>query len=281
VTPASGTLGSVHVEEIALEALTRGIVQAAVRTEFALGEAKALAIDAHDGVAAVLVIRRRRDDAWIVDVARFVDQAGLWESIGSGGGTYGDLLIDHDSNVPPSLGPIVTGWSLPEDRGLAAIGGFVVGATYAVEVAVGDRIRRVPVTPGSSAFVVAVPVRDEDELDAIDVRGIDRSGAVIDSTAARKEERRTAQPGITVAEALALADGSVATVRGVLLALPGEPPMLCDDVDHGPPPRCRGPRIRLDIDAPLPPTMVEEGSVSLLMMMVSGVVRDGVLTPTE
>jgi hypothetical protein len=29
---------------------------------------KAVAIDAHDGVAAVLVVRRRRDDAWIVDV---------------------------------------------------------------------------------------------------------------------------------------------------------------------------------------------------------------------
>lgn len=134
---------------------------------------------------------------------------------------------------------------------------------------------------GSTAFVVAVVAREDDDLDAIDVRALDRHGAVVDSTAARNAKRRAELPGITVAEALVLPDGTQATVRGLLLALPGEQPMLRDDVDGERPPQCVGQGIRLDLDAPLPPTIVEDGGVSMLMMVVSGVVRDGVLTPAE
>lgn len=104
---------------------------------------------------------------------------------------------------------------------------------------------------------------------------------MIESTAARKAERDAALPGVTVREALVLPDGSMVTVRGVLLALPGEPPMLCEDVEHGPPPRCRGQGLRLNTARPLPPTVVGDGFASMLMMVVSGVVRDGVLTAAD
>jgi hypothetical protein len=73
---SAGTLGSVHAEDIALETLANGDVDEAVRSSFRPGEAKALVIDAHEDVAGVLVIRRRRDNAWIVDVARFLDEGG-------------------------------------------------------------------------------------------------------------------------------------------------------------------------------------------------------------
>lgn len=270
-----------EVEAVAREALARGSVEAAIRSTFAPSEAKALAIDAHDGVAAVLAVRRRRDDAWIVDVVRFVDEDGVWIDLGSGGGTWGDLPVDWDAATTPSLGPNVTGWSSLGDEGLVTAGGFVIGAVDAVEVVVGDRTRRVAITAGSSAFVVAVAVEDDRHWEEVDVRALDQNGAVIDSTAAWGREREAAQPGITVAQALALPDGSSAIVRGVLLALPGEPPMLCDDIDDGPPPRCRGARLRIDTGASFPPTVVEDGAVSTVMLVVSGVVRGGVLTPAD
>ena len=65
-----------------------------------------MAIDAHDGVAAVLVVRRRRDDAWIVDVVRYVNEDGTWTDLGSGGGTWGELPLDGDPSAEPLLGPI-------------------------------------------------------------------------------------------------------------------------------------------------------------------------------
>lgn len=115
------------VEAIALDALTRGTVQASTRATFGPGEATVLAIDAHDGLAAVLVVQRRRDDAWIVDVAKFVDKDGAWSGVGAGGGTYGNLPIDYDPDAPPSLGPTVTSRSLLDGDGLATVGGFVIG----------------------------------------------------------------------------------------------------------------------------------------------------------
>jgi hypothetical protein len=41
--------------------------------------------------------------------------------VGSGGGTYGDLPIDHDPNATPSLRPIVPGWSFLEISNLAPL----------------------------------------------------------------------------------------------------------------------------------------------------------------
>lgn len=155
---ATGNLESLHAEDVALEALADGSVQAAVRSSFGPGEAKALAIDAYDDAAAVLVIRRRRDDAWIVDVVRFLHEHGVWTVVGSGGGTYGDLPIDQDPKAGPSFGPMVTGMSFVKEHGVAAVGGFVVGAVDAVELAIGNRTRRVGVTPGSSAFVWLLPL---------------------------------------------------------------------------------------------------------------------------
>ena len=157
------------------------------------------------------------------------------------------------------------------------VGGFVIGAVTTVEVVLGDRRRHVTVGPGSSVFVVALPGGGDDHVEAIDVRALDASGTVIDSTAEREAERRAALPGITVAEALALPSGSEVVVRGLLLALPGEGPMLCDDVG-GDPPRCRGATLRLDLDAAPPPTIVEDGGLSTIMCVVTGVVRDGVLS---
>ncbi len=153
-------------EDVALEALGRGSVHEAIRSSFGPGEAKALALDAHDDVAGVLVIRRRRDDAWIIDVARFLDEDGAWTGVGCGGGTYGDLPLDQDPEATPSLGPLVTSCSFLEDRGVATAGGFVIGVVDAVELAIGDRTRRVRVAPGSSAFVVAVAAHEADDLDA-------------------------------------------------------------------------------------------------------------------
>lgn len=268
------------MEEIARHAVTDGTVHTAARAAFAPGEAKAVALDTHDGMAAVLVIRRRLDAQWTVDVVRFIDVAGEWTSLGSGGGTYGNLPIDHDPTAAPSLGPLTTSWSTLDERGLVAVGGFVIGAVDAVELEVGDLSRRVAVTARSSAFVVVVQAGEDDDLDAIDVRAIDTSGAVIESTAALRAQRRARQPGISVAEALALPDGTEVMVRGILLALPGQPPMLCDDLEEGVSLRCRGRGIRLDLDAPVPTTRVEGGGLSTVMMMVSGVVRDGVLTTT-
>ncbi len=167
------------------------------------------------------------------------------------------------------------------DNGLVTAGGFVSGAVDSVELAVGDRTRRVAIRPESAAFVIAVEADDDQDTDAIDVRTLDRNGAVVDSSAAWGAEREAAQPGITVAQALALPNGSTAIVRGVLLALPGQAPLLCDDINPGPPPACLGPALRLDATDPLPPSAVEEGSFSTFMMVVSGVIQDGLLTPVE
>lgn len=167
------------------------------------------------------------------------------------------------------------------DNGLATAGGFVIGAVDSVALAVGDQTRRVAVRSDSPAFVIAVGASDDQDMDAIDVRALDRNGAVIDSSAAWRAQREAAQPGISVAEALALPNGSTATVRGVLLALPGQAPMLCDDIAGGPPPECRGAALRLDTTAPLPPSAVEDGAFSTFMVVVSGVVQDGVLTSAE
>lgn len=270
-----------RVEAVALEALVRGRVDVAVRSSFAPSEAKALAIDAHDGVAAVLVVRRRRDDAWIVDVVRFAEEGGTWMDLGSGGGTWGDLPLDRDQEAEPSLGPISTGWSMGDAGGLVTVGGFVIGDVDSVELAVGDQTRQVAVRPDSPAFVIALGASDDQDMDAIDVRALDRNGAVVDSSAIWRAEREAAQPGISVAEALALPNGSTATVRGVLLALPGQAPLLCDDLAAGPPPQCRGAALRINTSAPLPPSAVEEGSFSTVMLVVSGVIQDGALTPVE
>jgi hypothetical protein len=270
----------VEVEAVALRALTRGSVDIVTRSSFAPGEAKAVAIDAHDGVAAVLVVRRRRDDAWIVDVVRFVNEDGTWTDVGSGGGTWGDLPLDRDPGAVPSLGPISTGWCVVGDHGLVTAGGFVSGAVDSVELVVGDQARSVAVPPDSPAFVIAAKAEGNHDIEAIDVRALDRNGDVVDSSAAWRAEREAALPGITVAQALALPNGSRATVRGVLLALPGQAPLLCDDIDAGPPPECRGAALRLNTTDPMP-TAVEEGSFDTVMMVVSGVIHDGLLTPVE
>ncbi len=175
---------SVEVGAVALRALTRGSVDVATRSSFAPGEAKAVAIDAHDGVAAVLVVRRRRDDAWIVDVVRFVDEDGTWTDLGSGGGTCGDLPLDRDPGAVPSLGPISTGWSVVGDQGLVTAGGFVSGDVDSVELVVGDQARIVAVRPDSPAFVIAAKAEEDHDIDAIDVRALDRNGGVVDSSAA-------------------------------------------------------------------------------------------------
>ncbi|MEW6153631.1 MAG: hypothetical protein AB1673_06535 [Actinomycetota bacterium] len=269
------------MEAIALKALIRGSVDAAVKSSFAPSEAKALALDAHDSVAAVLVVRRRRDDAWIVDVVTFVEEDGTWTDVGSGGGTWGDLPLDRDPRAAPSLGPVSIGWSVVGDDGLVTVGGLVIGAVDSVEVAVGDQTRRVAIRPDSAGFVVAIAAPDDQDMEAIDVRAIDRNGAVVHSSAAWRVEREVARPGVSVADALRLPNGTTATVRGVLLAVPGQGPLLCDDVDPGPPPRCRGAALQLDTTAPLPPTTMEGGAISAFMVVVSGVVHDGVLTPAE
>jgi len=101
----------VDVDDIARAALIEGTTAEATRSALASGEPKAVAVDAHDGVAAVLVIHRQTDEEWVVDVVRFVDEDGDWFSLGYGGGAYGNIPIDHDPGAPPGLGPLSTSWS--------------------------------------------------------------------------------------------------------------------------------------------------------------------------
>lgn len=266
-------------DEVALEALARGHGEPFGRSAFPVGDLKAVAVDAHHGVAAVLVISHPRDDEWIVDVVRFVDQDGTWRSLGAAGSAFRELPIHDDPTAHHPLGPVQSGWSMLEDTSLVYAGGFVGVGVEGVEVVAGDLARRVPVAPGSLAFAVALPA--DAEVDDIDVRALDAGGAVIDSTAMWEAERRAALPGVTVAEALALPDGTSVTVRGLLLALPGQPALLCEDLEAGTPQRCQGPQLVLAGDAPWPPTAFEDASVSTVMMVVSGVLRAGVLTPAS
>lgn len=99
--------------------------------------------------------------------------------------------------------------------------GFFSGAVDSVELVMGDQTRRGAVMRDSAAFVIAVEADDDQEMDSIDVRALDRSGAVVDCFSAWRAEREAAQPGKSVAQALALPNGTTATIRGVLLALPG------------------------------------------------------------
>src|SRR5262249_11891316 len=125
------------VEDVAHEALVRGTVEPVSRSSFAPGEARALAIDSHDDVAAVLVVRRRRDDAWIVDVVSFLRADGRWRDVGLGGGTYGDLPFEYDEDAHPRLGPYGSAWAPGDDDGIVTAGGFVVGPVAAVELCFG------------------------------------------------------------------------------------------------------------------------------------------------
>lgn len=126
------------------------------------------------------------------------------------------------------MGPVSSGWSAGPDDGVATAGGFVTGPVALVELAVGDRVRQVAIRPGSAAFVVTVKAPDTDQLDRMDVRALDTDGSIIGSSAAWEAERQASQPGVTVAEALAAPEGTAVIVRGILLALPGEAPLLCD-----------------------------------------------------
>jgi hypothetical protein len=128
--------------------------------------------------------------------------------------------------------------------------------------------------------VVALRVEDEDWDDDVDIRALDATGAVVDSTAAWHAEREASVPGVTVAEALALPDGSAVTVHGTLLALAGQTPLLCDGVDPGPRPKCRGVGLQLVTDAPLPPTEFGDGFFSAITVVATGIVSAGSLTPS-
>lgn len=145
------------------------------------------------------------------------------------------------------MGPVSSGWSAGPDDGVATAGGFVV----------------------------TVKAPDTDQLDRMDVRALDTDGSIIDSSAAWEAERQASQPGVTVAEALAAPEGTAVIVRGILLALPGEAPLFCDDIDRGPPPRCRGSSLQVDSPAPLPLTKVKDGAISLVTVVMTGVISAG------
>jgi hypothetical protein len=266
----------VDVEEIARAAVESDLLGDSDWTSFEPGEARAVAMDVNDDVAAVFVLRRWRDGNWDVDVVRLLREGDEWIGIGSGGATMGDLPPIPVISDEGDLGPTFTGLSGLDGDVLLTAAGFVHGPVSEVELRWSGGTRRASLEPGERVFVIAVRADEDEDLDAIDLLALSAGGEVLMSSEARSAE--ASAPGLTVAEALQLPRGSAVSVHGVLLALRDQPALLCDQLDYNPP-RPRGAAIRLDSDAPFPLTEFGDGWASPLTLVASGVIVDGVLTP--
>lgn len=263
------------VYDIALAAITRDAPPEVTWSSFAPGEAHAVAIDVNVDIAAVLVVRRYRNDDWSVDVVRLLRQGADWVDVGAGGSTLSNW--PPRSADEPDIGPTFTGWSALDDDGVLSAAGLVHGPVERVEPCWSGGVRSVLVGP-TRAFVLAVR-SDEDDFDQLELRGLSADGHALVNTREQREAARSAR-WLTISDALRQPAGTEVTVEATLLVLPGQPVILCDDVDSNPP-RPKGASVRLDVDTdvPIPPTEFGDGWVSPLTAQVTGVIIDGVLTP--
>jgi hypothetical protein len=275
------------VEDVARPALDVG-VQALSRAEFQPSEARPLATDRLEGDAAVLVVRLRRDGAWIIDVVHFEATDHDWTNTGSSGATYGDLPFAVDEKATPEIVTLTIGTHEEDDRAVAYAGGFLSGVVEEIELVTATSARRVRPGPNAYAFVVIAPDAPEphrvglgfDPPEGPQVRAYSR-GELVDDTAAWDRERQEYLEGtLTVAEALAAPPGTVVTVRGVLLQLEDQPALLCDDIDSDSrPPRPAGPAVQLTGPSTSTSSDPDSAFVSVMKMVATGVIRDGVLFP--
>ena len=274
------------VEDIARAAISGDQPLAVGREDFAPSEAKAVAVYRGREVCAALVARRRRDDAWITDTVVFsleADGALSWRS--EGGGTFGDLPFERERRTDP-LGTFGHSVSSDGERQWIAADGFASEAVIAVELRVRDQVARVEPAPGSGAYVVAAAVSSDEDVDPDEIGLLAvGSGEVLDSLAQARERRRAQQPtALTVAEANALPDGSIVTVRGQLLVIAGHPARLCDEIEPVEPPQALGPSLELpDMHAHTLDLSWKPGKpgVSTNTVIITGQVVAGTLRPSS
>jgi hypothetical protein len=100
-------------------------------------------LDVLDDFAAVLVVPRRRDGFWMLDIVRCLNINGEWFDSGSGGASNGDLPLGWDRRADPEVAVVTTSVWTDGERSFACAGGFVTGAVSAVELVTAVGIRRV------------------------------------------------------------------------------------------------------------------------------------------
>ena len=180
------------------------------------------------------MIRRRREGLWITDVGSLVrrDESWAWQS--EGGATWSDLPLERDWPRDDPFGVFNVSVSSDGNHQCVVAAGFAGREVAGVEVAALGVSRRNSVNVVSGAFIVALRVPAEPELDTdeIDVRALDVAGAELDSrTRHRDRGARSAGSHMSVAEAVLLPAGASASVTGYLLVIEGQPLRLCDDAD--------------------------------------------------
>ena len=247
----------------------------------------AVAVDVQSDVAAAYVVTQVRGVEWQTDVITFARVGAAWEWRAEGGSGCGDLPLERSSEDGfEGLGPVDTSMTSDGDIQFVTVGGFSTASVAAIELSVRETTRRVPPNALTGAFVVAVtlPAEPEVDPDEIDVRAIDATGSVVDSTAAWRAERDVGMPDtITVAEAHRLPNGSSVTIRAQLLVLPDKPVRLCDRIDTASePPEPSGPSLVVQGLSPadLPLSSTQPGSgVGVSIVVMSGTVESGVIRP--
>jgi hypothetical protein len=270
------------VEDIARAAILGEEPLAARREDFAPSEAKAVAVHRGAEVSAALVARRRRDDAWITDTVVFArDPTGALDWRSEGGGTWDDLPFEASRRTDP-LGIFGLSMSSDDEHNWIAAAGFASDEVSAIELRVRGQLAEVVPAPGTGAYVVALVVTSEDDVEdeEVDLLAVG-AGEVLDSLEQAHERRLAGQPqALTVAEARALPDGSVATVRGLLLVVAGHPVVVCDEIEPAEPPHALGAQLELpDLDANALELSWEPGKAGVWanQMLITGTVTAGTL----
>jgi hypothetical protein len=153
------------VEDIARSAISDGAPLAPGREDFEPSGALPLAVFRSDGVCAALVVRRRRDDAWITDVVVFAGgEDGDLEWRGEGGATWGDLPFEAERRTDP-VGSIGHSMGWDGDRQWIAAQGFAAPGASTIELRVRGAVARTTPSPETGAYVVALLVEAEDDVE--------------------------------------------------------------------------------------------------------------------
>lgn len=259
------------------------------RADFGPGQSRAVAVDVLGDAAVVLLVRLRRDGAWDLDLAQCLMEDGRWSDAGVSGGTYGDLPLEWSSDARPEIAVLTRSYWEVDDRAFACAGGIVAGPVHELAMASphGSRRVRPEAMPRAFAVLIETPPGDVDRCRPFgppppDIRALDLNGEVVDDSALWRAEADAELAGtMSVQEALQAAPGTPVTVRGLLLVLPGEQPLLCDDVEPGLPPWPIGPTLVVPVPAGPPSWTLGSTGLSLNMAVATGVIRDGVLTFEE